>query len=154
MIAPTRFWKQVEAHRGRGILVLGLLTSWKPTADLIGRDAVDVASGMFDVVCNLAFSSADARARLSTTVIGAYWADEQDVSAVVAWLDRWVPLVISSGENTFQVNIRTLSLERTAKESGRELYRKAQSELATLVGSLPKSEQYPAMDASWEDAAG
>jgi hypothetical protein len=126
------------------------MASWKPITARIGLDAECLASGLLGGACSYAFSRADARARLSATVIGGYWADASDLSTIVAVLEDWSPMTIVRGHDSIPVVIRTVTIARAADEPGGLVYVRAQSALADIVASLPEDEQYEALPVGWE----
>jgi hypothetical protein len=154
MIQPHEFWRRVGERTGPGVLVLVLLESWKRVADEIGMDAIDMASAVFDALCELASAGADAQARLTTTVFGAYWSTLGADETAAERLTQWLPLTIISPGTSIPVECRWIAVARGAAQTGRDLYLAGQADLERLVAGLPPSERYPPMPRTWEELMG
>jgi hypothetical protein len=151
---PHEFWRRVGEQTGPGVLVLVLLESWKRVADEIGMEAIDMASAVFDALCELASAGANAQARLTTTVFGAYWSALGADETAAERLARWLPLTIISPGKSIPIECRWIAVARDAAQTGKDLYVAGQADLERLVAGLPPSERYPAMPRTWEELMG
>jgi hypothetical protein len=154
MMQPQKFWRRVGEQTGPGVLVLVLLESWKRVADEIGMEAVDMASAVFDALCEFASAGADAQARLTTTVFGAYWSALGADKTAAERLAQWLPLTIIAPGTSIPIECRWIAVVRNAAQTGSELYLAGQADLERLVAGLPPNERYPAMPRTWEESMG
>ena len=154
MSRSATFWNHVNEHRGPGVLLLSVLTSWKKVADTVGMDAVDVMSGLFDVVTGLATPTTQVTARLSTTVFGAYWPELGAEANAIRWLARWLPMNIEAPTCTLRLEVLTCALTREAGEAGRICYLRAQTAVDDAVSFLPLEERYPGLPLTWDQVTG
>jgi hypothetical protein len=152
----THFWQEVDDHSGDGTLVLFLFTTWKHVADYGGHQAIDILSGLFDVVCGLVSETATYKSPLSTTAYGAYWVHLGSEPATVDDLKLPFPITVSwaTPQLTFTLECATSIIKRPRGESGEKLYRRAQEKLDQQVAQLPLDQHYGALPLSWPETSG
>jgi hypothetical protein len=153
MMLSRRFWQQIDADQGDGVLLAVLFKSWRRVADELGMDAIDIGSSVFEALCRLATDGAEAQARLSMTVFAAYWPAAAAQQKAMDFLGRWLPIDVASHGRTIHVECDWRAITRFAGEAGPDLYGRTQRELASLVDRLPEQERYPALPRSWDEVA-
>src|SRR5450755_977024 len=154
MIPSKRFWNALDEHHGPGVVLLGLFVSWRTVADKFGMDAVDLASGVLDVIVRCAMSSAQMSSRLSTTVVGGYWPAPESQGAAIQWFEQWLPMYLEVRGMRIPIKIVNVSIARNAGESGRALYGRVQRELDRIMCTLPERERYPTLPVGWDEVTG
>jgi hypothetical protein len=155
MISVHDFWRRLDNAREDGVLLLVLFKSWKRIADQVGRDGVDIASGIFNTLGTWATEGASGQSRLSMTVFGAYWA-ASPIGAGTARdrLAAWLPLGVSSRGLDLGLDCEVVSLIHLRTEKADELYRRACAKLQELVEAMPEEQRYPPLEATWDDVSG
>lgn len=149
MMDPRAFWRYVDERTAPGTLLVVLFESWKRIADYVGIDAVDLGAKVFQGICSLATSGADAQAPLSVNVFGAVWISPEADQHAIGVLSRWLPLRIASPSATFEVACSWSVVPWVAGQSGREIYEAARAALVARMNALPHGERYPTLPEGW-----
>jgi hypothetical protein len=75
--AVRRFWAGVDSHEGPGAALFLRLRTWQPVEAQYGPLGLEVLVGVFEAMFNYWTQSALAKSRLSETLYGAYWEDDE-----------------------------------------------------------------------------
>lgn len=151
---PTAFWSAVDGDPGPGTLVLVLCDSWKRVGDYLGIPSADLLTQMMRGVCDWALPDGPASGQLDMHLYCTYLVGDAARCDPDRALAEWCPFILSN-PYTERVNepwvltVRTATVPRGAGESGRDLYARAQAAVSSLVSSLPRELQRPALTEPW-----
>lgn len=75
--AVRRFWGALDSHDGPGAALFLHLPTWTSVEEKYGPLGLDILAGVFEPMFNYWTRSALTKSRLSPTLYGAYWEDDE-----------------------------------------------------------------------------
>lgn len=151
---PRDFWQRVDEERGPGVLLLMVFTTWKRIADNVGMDGVDVASTLFEAICEFATRSAQVSSMQGNSLFAAYWEQSGGMAQAVDFAGRWLPLEIRAQNLGMSIEVAPLTVKRPADQPARATYQAAQAAVRQLNAELPADCRYPMLLQGWDEVSG